>query len=87
MLTRAEYDIWLATAPDDLMEIEDPLVAILYAHVLALQDRLDKLIDPEDHDRGDWPHGRGCKCYHQRCACAYDYPTDVCMVHEIRKVL
>lgn len=80
MMTQEEYDnFWINI--DDVMESspDRKLISTLATHILRLQDRIDELIDPYFHDE---MHGEDCPCYAVVCACAYDYPTDVCRVHK-----
>lgn len=81
-MNREEYNRWWQDNTDDdgelLASLPEP-VATLAAHVTALQERVDHLPDPDDHDKA---HGRDCRCKTVQCACAYDHPAAVCMVHE-----
>jgi hypothetical protein len=62
-------------------EITEP-TKTLVRHVLALQERIDQLMHPDDHDQD---HGHDCLCTFVQCACAYDHPDAVCMFHEGRR--
>lgn len=76
MMDQNEYaEWWIDNGDRD--DLPEP-VATLAAHVSALQDRIDKLTPPDDHDQ---QHPDGCRCYTAQCACAYDHPADVCMIH------
>lgn len=75
-MTRAEYDRWWLDATDEDGEPRadlPPIVATLAAHVLALQERVDQLPDPDHPEATAWT---------TRCACAYDHPASVCSVHK-----
>lgn len=70
-------DWWQEHTDDDgelLVSLPEP-VATLAAHVMALQERIDKLADPTTAELD--PRG-----WDTRCACAYDHPDAVCMVHK-----
>ena len=81
-MTRDQYDRWWQDNTDadgePLATLPEPIAA-LAAHVLALQERIDRLPDPTEHDRA---HGAECRCYATQCACAYDRPGAVCAFHE-----
>jgi hypothetical protein len=85
-MTRDEYAKWwmdYTNADGELLaDLPEP-VATLAEHVLALQDRIDNLMSPEAHDLS---HGTTCRCKFSQCACAYDHPDAICMVHEQRAV-
>ena len=79
LLDYREYsDFWIAL-PDDRSHL-DRLTQTLIAHVEALQDRIDQLPHPDDvpRDYQGWS---------QQCACGYDHPSAVCMVHETVELL
>lgn len=76
--TRAEYERWWSRIDDESLRTLPEPERTLTAHVLALQDRIDQLDDPDDHDR---KHGISCRCMAARCACAYDHPDAVCGTH------
>ena len=81
-MIRDEYYQWWWDNTDEFGELLTTLpepVATLAAHVRALQARIDRLPDPDEHDKA---HGRDCRCYASRCACAYDRPGAVCAWHE-----
>lgn len=81
MMTRDDYADWWQEHTDDdgeLITLPEP-IATLAAHVMALQERIDKLPAPDDHDKA---HGFSCRCRDSQCACAYDHPDAVCAVHE-----
>jgi hypothetical protein len=81
MLTRDEYAKWWDDNTDGDMEVLASLpepVATLAAHVMALQERVDLLPSPDDHDRA---HGHNCRCRASQCACAYGHPQAECMTH------
>ncbi len=79
MISREEYqEMIIDHLSGEPASYDSSVTEILFAHVIALQERIDKLIDPDVHDA---IHTRGCLCYHVTCACAYDYPTAVCFVH------
>lgn len=81
-MDRTEYSRWWQENTDDGGEIVATLpepAATLAAHVMALWERLDRLTDPDSHDK---THGKACRCFAAQCACAYDHPDAVCMVHE-----
>lgn len=62
-------------------KVEEPFTEptqTLIRHVRALQERIDQLMHPADHDRR---HGVSCGCYLTRCACAYDHPDAICASH------
>jgi hypothetical protein len=87
LLTRTEYADWWNDNTDDdgeLLPLDDPATATLAAHVQELQLRIDRLMDPDEHDAQHNADARpgGCRCYLTRCACAYDHPDAVCMVHD-----
>lgn len=66
---------WLENTDDDgelLAHLPEP-VATLAAHVMALQERIGRLPDPNDPMPNAWS---------TQCCCAYDDPRDVCMTHE-----
>lgn len=69
------YKFWELNTDEDMQPLphltED--VKFLMQHILALWQRLDKL--------PDWENPEPNK-YSIQCACAYDYPNAVCMVHE-----
>lgn len=76
MLDQREYaDFWIEL-PDDRSHL-DRLTQTLIAHVEALQARIDLLAHPDAVPRGD-------RTWAQQCACAYDHPFDLCMVHAAR---
>jgi len=78
-MTRDEYDRWWSRIDDETINHSLPEPErTLALHVLALQDRIDQLLEPDEHDRS---HARGCRCYLSQCACAYDHPDAVCSVH------
>jgi hypothetical protein len=79
-VNRAEYREWFDRA-DTLISVEGALSEperTLVRHVLALQGRIDELMHPDDHDQ---LHGIKCRCTFVQCACAYEHPDAVCMVH------
>ena len=78
MISREEYEQWMLHGDSSGFESQQ-LIDTLLEHVGALQDRIDKLLEPHTHDV---IHGRNCECWDTQCACAYDYPTDVCSVHK-----
>lgn len=82
---RDEYAKWWIDNTDAegevLATLPEPL-ATLAAHVMALQERIDRLPDPDEHDKA---HGHDCRCSATRCACDYDHPRAVCMTHEARR--
>jgi hypothetical protein len=84
-MDRDEYaKWWIENTGNDgevLASLPEP-VATLAAHVMALQERIDGLPDPDDHDKA---HGHDCRCAATQCACAYDHPDAVCMVHETQE--
>lgn len=78
MLSPREYADWWYYATDDDGELPSGLpepVATLAAHVMALQERIDKLPGPDSESDDSWQ---------TQCACAYDDPRDVCAVHQVR---
>jgi hypothetical protein len=80
LMTRDQYDRWWQDNTDEggeLLPLDEP-AATLAAHVMALQGRIDRLMDPDEHDK---VHGRDCRCMASRCACAYDHPDAVCVFH------
>ena len=81
MLTREEYGDWWINGDSDGIESTDLIETLIY-HVEALQKRLDKLLDPDQHDIQHNSSKRDCFCYLTQCACAFDYPTDVCSAHK-----
>lgn len=75
MLDQHEYaDFWIEL-PEDRSHL-DRLTQTLIAHVEALQERVDRLPHPDDVGMRTGPE------WTTQCACAYDHPADVCMVHE-----
>jgi hypothetical protein len=83
-VTRDEYREFFDRA-DVLVHVEGALpepTRTLVRHVAALQDRIDQLMHPDDHDQD---HGHDCMCSYVQCACAYDHPDAVCMFHEGRR--
>lgn len=78
LMTRDEYDRWWRGIGWDASKALSSPTATLAAHVLALQERIDKLSAPDEHDRA---HGLSCRCYATQCACAYDHPDAVCLTH------
>jgi hypothetical protein len=82
-VSRDQYTQWWMDNTDDegelLASLPEP-VATLAAHVMALQERIDKLPDPDEHDQA---HGRDCRCAAIQCACAYDHPAAICAWHEV----
>lgn len=80
-------DWWQEHTDDDgeLISLPEP-IASLAAHVQGLQGRIDRLMDPDEHDAQHNARARpgGCHCWLTRCACAYDHPGDVCMIHKGR---
>lgn len=85
-MTRDEYSHWWLDNTDDSGELLPSLpepVATLAAHVMALQGRIDRLMDPNEHDLQHNAAARpgGCRCHLTRCGCSYDHPDDVCMTH------
>lgn len=88
-MTQDEYAKWWMDNTDAYGEFRadlPELVATLAEHVMALQGRIDRLMDPDEHDLQHNAVARpgGCRCYLTRCACAYDHPGAVCMSHEQR---
>jgi hypothetical protein len=87
---RDEYNRWWQDNTGDdgemLASLPEP-VATLAAHVQALQGRIDSLMDPGEHDLQHNADRRpnGCPCHLIQCACAYDHPDAVCMVHKAVK--
>ncbi len=80
MLNNDEYtDWWIEYLTIGKDVVTDPAIHTLAAHVRALWDRLEKLIEPEEHDIN---HGSDCRCYLTRCCCAYDHPLMVCDFHK-----
>jgi hypothetical protein len=74
LLSQQEYmDFWIEL-PEDRSHL-DQLTQTLIAHVEALQERIDRLPHPDELPSGS-------RTYSQQCACGYDHPWDVCMVHE-----
>jgi hypothetical protein len=79
-VNRQEYREWFDWA-DILVSVEGALpepTRTLVRHVMALQERIDQLMHPDDHDQS---HGSDCRCTFVQCACAYEHPDSVCMVH------
>lgn len=76
-MTRAEYDRWWIDNTDEggelLSSLSEP-VATLAAHVQALQERIDRLPGPDSTSMNQWS---------TTCACAYDHPNSLCMVHRV----
>lgn len=88
-MDRDEYARWWRDNTDQAGELWVDLpepVATLAAHVMALQERVDKLMDPDEHDAQHNARARpgGCRCHLTQCACAYDHPAAVCMIHKER---
>lgn len=86
LMSRGDYDRWWQDNTDEdgeLLPLDEP-EATLAAHVQELQLRIDRLMDPDEHDLQHNAAARpgGCRCYLTRCACAYDHPDAVCAVHE-----
>lgn len=79
-MDRLEYGNWWARVDDEGLNrtLPEP-ERTLARHVLALQDRIDQLPSPDQHDRD---HGAHCRCRLTQCACAYDHPDAVCMTHK-----
>lgn len=79
LLARDAYDRWWQDHTDDdgelLASLPEP-AATLAAHVQALQARIDRLPDPDAANLAELNRRA------VRCACAYDHPDAVCMVHE-----
>jgi len=86
-MDREQYDAWWRDNTDadgEVLSVLPEPLATLAAHVQALQGRVDDLMDPDDHiaqHNADRRPG-GCPCRLVQCACAYDHPDDVCMVHQ-----
>lgn len=86
LMTRAAYDRWWQDNSDKEGELLAELPAptrTLATHVQALQGRIDRLMDPDQHDLQHNAANRpgGCRCYLTQCACAYDHPDTKCMIH------
>lgn len=75
LLDQGRYMQFWIEMPDDRSQL-DQTTRTLVAHVEALQERIDKLPDLDDVWSKSWA---------RQCACAYDYPTAVCMVHAERR--
>lgn len=77
-MTRDEYAQWWNDNTDAdgelLASLPEP-VATLAAHVMALQERIDRLPGPDETEPNAWS---------TQCCCAYDDPRAACMVHEHR---
>lgn len=77
MMGYGEYARWWIENTDDdgelLASLPEP-DATLAAHIMALQERIDRLPEPDDPMPNTWS---------TQCACAYDDPRAVCMTHEI----
>jgi hypothetical protein len=78
LMTHDEYSRWWGGIGWDTSRALENPAATLAAHVMALQERIDKLLSPDDHDK---LHGQSCRCMATQCACAYDHPGAVCMTH------
>lgn len=82
MMDHGPYADWWRDNTDAngelLPGLPDP-VAALAGHVMALQERIDRMPDPDEHGR---THGTECRCFGSQCACAYDHPAARCAWHE-----
>jgi len=72
LLSYDEYNKFWTDIGFEPENLDDELTKTLATHVLALMDRLDTL-----------PYEDFCSCCGAgQCACAYDHPEAVCMVHK-----
>lgn len=73
----AYADWWQENTDEDgeLRPLGEP-IATLAAHIMALQERIDRLPDPHAADRGE------TNAWATQCCCVYDHPDAECMSHK-----